>query len=698
MVDAILNETALLTQGDYVVEQYPNHHAEAMSRSAFDQNGHLGLAAADNHPKSVNMTMPTAHNFLRLPILFITFNLITALIPSALCDDDAQYTECRNTYDCGLLKNITYPFWAANGRPHHCGREGYELTCRDNEYPVIRIEEQDFLVLNISREINIITIARRDLWDRPCTSRLINTTLDYDRFAYVQAVRNLTLFYGCVPHNQSIANYFTCKIEGTQNDLAFYIDDSISRLNPRPNGTLCLHNIRVPIMWTGVDVLPENYTVDVLKRVLELGFQVEYEAEWELCGPCMLSNGTCGSNTTDSFLCFCGGHPYEETCPSSGDNSWNWKRKVIVGAAAAAGSGILLCVIVCCIKSRKQTFLRTKSHQDLEAFIQNNGPLAVKRYKFSDIRKMTNSFKDKLGRGGYGDVYKGKLRDGCLVAVKVLNASKGNGEDFINEVASISRTSHVNVVTLLGYCFEGQKKALIYEFMPNGSLEKFIYKENSLETTPHLELEKLFEIAIGIARGLEYLHRGCNTRILHFDIKPHNILLDDNFCPKISDFGLSKLCLKKESIMSMLDARGTVGYIAPEVFCRNFGGVSVKSDVYSYGMMILEVAGGRKNSDVQVSHTTDAFFPDWIYKHLEQGSNLGLPNPMTQEENELARKMILVGLWCIQTKPPDRPSMSKVIEMLDGSIEALRIPPKPVLTSPTRTPAESESSTFSLIC
>ncbi|BFG33098.1 hypothetical protein CerSpe_193730 [Prunus speciosa] len=647
------------------------------------------------------MTMPTAHIFLRLPILFIIFNLITTLIPSALCDDNAQYTECRNTYDCGLLKNIIYPFWAANSRPQHCGRKGYQLTCRDDQNPVIRIEEQDFLVLNISREDYTITIARVDLWDSPCPSRLVNITLDYDRFAYAQAVRNLTLLYGCVPTNHSIANNFTCKIEGTQNDLAIYIDDSISRLTPGQSETECPYNIRVPIMWTGVDHPPENYTVDVLKQVLKHGFRVEYYADWKLCGLCMLSNGTCGSNiTTDSFLCFCGGHSYEETCPSSGDNSWHWKGKVIVGAAAAAGSGILLCVIVCCIISRKQTFMRTKSHQDLEVFIQNNGPLAVKRYTFSDIIKMTNSFKDKLGQGGYGDVYKGKLRDGCLVAVKVLNASKGNGEDFINEVASISRTSHVNVITLLGYCFEGQKKGLIYEFMPNGSLEKFIYKENSLKTTPHLELEKLFQIAIGIARGLEYLHRGCNTRILHFDIKPHNILLDDNFCPKISDFGLSKLCLRKESIMSMLDARGTIGYIAPEVFCRNFGGVSVKSDVYSYGMMILEVVGGRKNNDVQVSHTTDTYFPDWIYKHLEQGSsNLGLPNPMTQEENELARKMILVGLWCIQTKPSDRPSMSKVIEMLEGSIEALQIPPKPVLTTPIRTPAESESTTLSsLIC
>ncbi|PRQ16599.1 putative glycerophosphodiester phosphodiesterase, protein kinase RLK-Pelle-LRK10L-2 family [Rosa chinensis] len=228
--------------------------------------------------------------------------------------------------------------------------------------------------------------------------------------------------------------------------------------------------------------------------------------------------------------------------------------------------------------------------------------------------------------------------------------------------------------------------------MPNGSLEKFIYTDsNPLKTTPHLELERLFQISIGIARGLEYLHRGCNTRILHFDIKPHNILLDENFFPKISDFGLSKLCTRKESIISMLDARGTIGYIAPEVYCRNFGRVSAKSDVYSYGMMILEMVGGRKNVEALVSRTSEIYFPNWVYEHLEQGSNFGLLNAETEEEKEIARKMILVGLWCIQTRPSDRPSITKVIELLEGSIEALQMPPKPVLSSPVRSPPESST-------
>ncbi|KAG5603868.1 hypothetical protein H5410_025360 [Solanum commersonii] len=138
--------------------------------------------------------------------------------------------------------------------------------------------------------------------------------------------------------------------------------------------------------------------------------------------------------------------------------------------------------------------------------------------------------------------------------------------------------------------------------MPNGSLEKFIYEERS-ERVRQLDWPILYQIALGIARGLEYLHRGCTTRILHFDIKPHNILLDEDFFPKISDFGLAKLCMKKESIVSMLGARGTIGYIAPEIVCRNLGGVSHKSDVYSYGMMVLEMVGGRKNVDVGVDRT-----------------------------------------------------------------------------------------------
>lgn len=365
-----------------------------------------------------------------------------------------------------------------------------------------------------------------------------------------------------------------------------------------------------------------------------------------------------------------------------------------------AGSVVGVCsitvtlVILCCLRKKSESDesvvfwnKKTKNEVNIEAFLKKCVSIAPKRYNFSDIKKMTNSFKDKLGQGGYGYVYKGKLPDDRLVAVKVLGESTANGEEFLNEVASISRTAHVNIVTLLGFCFEGSKRALIYEFMPNGSLEKYIYDENQLIGSPHLGWEKNYHIAIAIAHGLEYLHRGCNTQILHLDIKPQNILLDQDFCPKISDFGLAKLCNRKESTMSLLGARGTVGYIAPEVFSRNFGIVSHKSDVYSYGMMILEMVAGRKNIDAGLQHSSEIYFPHWIHKHIELEGDLKLLLNMNKAREELARKMILVGLWCIQSNPANRPSMDKVVDMLEGSHEVIQVPPKPFPSSPWGSPA-----------
>ncbi|KAJ0434616.1 putative glycerophosphodiester phosphodiesterase, protein kinase RLK-Pelle-LRK10L-2 family [Helianthus annuus] len=332
-----------------------------------------------------------------------------------------------------------------------------------------------------------------------------------------------------------------------------------------------------------------------------------------------------------------------------------------------------------CVASLKH---KTEEDKNIEAFVMHYGSLSTKRYKYDDIKKMTNKFKVKLGQGGFGQVFKGKLSNDRLVAVKVLNSSKENGQEFINEVASIGRTAHVNIVTLLGFCFDNKKRALVYEYMPNGSLEKFIHNK------AQMGVKKLYEIALGVAYGLDYLHRGCNTRILHLDIKPHNILLDEDFCPKIADFGLAKLYSRKESIVSMLEARGTIGYIAPEIYNKNFGGVSHKSDVYSYGMLLLDMVGGRKNIDAVVGsgRNSEIYFPDWIYNRLHNDDFL-LDNLTTTEENDYARKLTIVGLWCIQPAPNQRSSIDKVVEMLEGRMDALEVPPKPIFSSPPRSPA-----------
>ncbi|RWR93547.1 rust resistance kinase Lr10 isoform X1 [Cinnamomum micranthum f. kanehirae] len=188
----------------------------------------------------------------------------------------------------------------------------------------------------------------------------------------------------------------------------------------------------------------------------------------------------------------------------------------------------------------------------------------------------------------------------------------------------------------------------------------------------------MHQIALGIARGIEYLHQGCDMRILHFDIKPHNILLDEKFTPKVSDFELAKFYPTKESLVSVIAARGIIGYMAPELFYKNLGGVSYKSDVYSFGMLLMEIAGKRKNINA-FACSSQISFPLWIYNQLHQGRGMEMMCA-TNEEKDIAKKLSIVTLWCIQMKPTDRPSMGKVVEMLKGNLEDLQMPSKPFLS------------------
>ncbi|CAO2825321.1 unnamed protein product [Amaranthus hypochondriacus] len=355
--------------------------------------------------------------------------------------------------------------------------------------------------------------------------------------------------------------------------------------------------------------------------------------------------------------------------------------------SGVVGIRIGICMLIVLILMYKRMKSLLKKTKDIETLLKQHGSPGPKRYTYADLKRFTNSFKIKLGEGGFGIVYKGKLQCGDQVAVKILKRSSNRDIDmveFINEVASIGNTNHKNIVKLLGFCYEGSKRALVYDYMPCGSLENFTHGGID-KNNQQLSWESLFEIAIGIARGLEYLHQRCNTRILHFDIKPQNILLDENYCPKISDFGLAKICPQKDSIISMSEARGTIGYIAPEVFMKSFGGVSHKSDVYSYGMLVLEMVGCRKNVDARVEHSSDQYFPHWIYKQLEEVDEIDqIDTTNNNEESVLKRKMVVVSLWCIQTNPLARPNMTRVVELLEGTLDLLQIPPIPSLASPLR--------------
>ncbi|KAF7034795.1 hypothetical protein CFC21_045763 [Triticum aestivum] len=232
------------------------------------------------------------------------------------------------------------------------------------------------------------------------------------------------------------------------------------------------------------------------------------------------------------------------------------------------------------------------------------------------------------------------------------------------------RIHHVNVVRLVGFCSEEMKRGLVYEYMPRGSLDKYIFSDEKC-----FSLDKLNEIALGIASGINYLHEGCDMQILHFDIKQHNILLDSNFTPKVADFGLAKLCPRGDNFVPLSALRGTVGYIAPEMISRGFGVISSKSDVYSFGMLLLEMAGGRRNADPDAPNSSQAYYPSWVYDRLteQEAGEISIVDDM----HELEKKLCIIGLWCIQMKSHDRPTMSEVIEMLEGGANSLQMPSRP---------------------
>ncbi|KAH6795752.1 hypothetical protein C2S51_036738 [Perilla frutescens var. frutescens] len=287
---------------------------------------------------------------------------------------------------------------------------------------------------------------------------------------------------------------------------------------------------------------------------------------------------------------------------------------------------------------------------------------------------MTKGFQQNLGEGGYGSVYKGKLRSGHNVAVKLLEKSGAKGQDFINEIATIGRIHHVNIVKLVGYCVEGSKRALVLDLMPNGSLEKYL---SNRERKNSLNWDTKFEISVGVARGIEYLHRGCDIQILHFDIKPHNILLDDKFIPKVSDFGLAKFCSTDKNTMTMTTVRGTIGYVAPELINRSIGAISYKADVYSFGMLLMEMVN-LKRDFIGNNDDSNQYFPYWIYECFNKGKEIEIEKADENDNNDstrkLVRKMTIVALWCIQMNPDDRPSMHEVLKMLEGDVEHLQIP------------------------
>ncbi|XP_050249287.1 G-type lectin S-receptor-like serine/threonine-protein kinase LECRK1 [Quercus robur] len=294
--------------------------------------------------------------------------------------------------------------------------------------------------------------------------------------------------------------------------------------------------------------------------------------------------------------------------------------------------------------------------------------VTLRSYTYAELEKASNGFSDELGKGAFGTVFKGVIPNGRrVVAIKRLENVVAEGErEFRNEMRAIGRSYHKNLVKLFGYCHDGNNRLLVYEYMSNGSLAKFLFES---ERKPSWE-EKT-RIALNVARGILYLHEECETQIIHCDIKPENILMDEHKCAKIADFGLAKLLMPNQT-RTYTGIRGTRGYVAPE-WHGNLP-ITAKADVYSFGIMLLEIICGRRHVDMDLQED-EVVLANWVYDCFQAGELDKLVKDEEVDRNKLER-MVRVGLWCIQDEPSLRPPIKKVVLMLEGTVD-IPAPPGP---------------------
>lgn len=342
--------------------------------------------------------------------------------------------------------------------------------------------------------------------------------------------------------------------------------------------------------------------------------------------------------------------------PNSKTKKWR-VVSIIIG-----GFILLVCGVITCI-----CFLRKRT---MKAII----PIAVDGHlttlKYSDLQLITKSFSEKLGSGSFGSVFKGALPDKTVVAVKKLEGFRQGEKQVRAEMSTIRTIHHINLVRLLGFCSHGAQRLLVCEHMQDGSLDRHLFVNNA----GALSWSRRYQIAIGISKGLPYLHERCRDCIIHCDIKPDNILLDASFVPKVADFGLAKL-LGRDFSRVLTSMRGTIGYLAPKWISGM--AITSKADVFSYGMLLFEIISQRRNAE-QGEQGANMFFPVLAAKKLLEDDVQTLLDPESVDVIDLEElgRACKVTCWCVQDEESSRPSMGEIVQILEGFVD-VSIPPVP---------------------
>ncbi|XP_060670416.1 probable LRR receptor-like serine/threonine-protein kinase At1g56140 [Ziziphus jujuba] len=340
------------------------------------------------------------------------------------------------------------------------------------------------------------------------------------------------------------------------------------------------------------------------------------------------------------------------------------KKKTGLITGIVVGGGLLSFLSIFIIFYLVQKENDSQTNDDIELLGMDVRPFT---FSYDQLKMATNDFSSAnvLGEGGYGSVYKGKLQDGRVIAAKQLSLTSHQGKDqFVAEIATMTAVQHRNLVQLYGCCHEGNNLILVYEYMANNSLEHVLFGSKNLA----LKWSTRFNICLGIARGLAYLHEESQLRIIHRDVKASNVLLDSNLIPKISDFGLAKLFDTQKTHIST-QVSGTAGYLAPEYAMR--GQLTEKTDIFAFGVLALEIVSGRPNSDMNLDEEK-TFLLGWVWKLYKEGRELEVVDSaitLSESNEEQIRRVIRIALLCTQTSPSLRPTMSRVVAMLLGDVQ-----------------------------
>ncbi|XP_057950539.1 LEAF RUST 10 DISEASE-RESISTANCE LOCUS RECEPTOR-LIKE PROTEIN KINASE-like 1.2 [Malania oleifera] len=635
------------------------------------------------------MDLQNCYPFKKTFYNFIGIIIFTTLLDKIL-SVDPKYEACA-PQNCGSQPNISFPFWISSKQESYCGYPNLEITC-DNGNPALKISNDDFIVKDVFKNQSFLLINAA-LSTESCPTPLHNFSLQGTPFSNSSSLDVLCLFYHCTGEPPDYSMTLNCASNYTHVSFAVFAKDL-------PSGSNSLHNscqswVEVPVDATGYG---KNVT-EMLKNEFVLNLSEQN------CSDCEESGGRCGFDNTE-FICFCPDRPYNNTCPSAKPHRRNWVVKTVIGniyiisfpflsvqkillpsyneleiitrvicpgvIAAFLGMGLMCTVfLIYQFRNRKRytpsSLLSQNKSSDPSSVMESEKSsiyFGAHTFSYGELVEATNNFDPtkELGDGAFATVYHGKLRDGRNVAVKRLYENNCRRvEQFMNEVEILTYLRHQSLVSLYGCTSRHSRELLlVYEYIPNGTVADHLH--GNCANAGSLTWPIRMSIAIESASALTYLHA---SDIIHRDVKTYNILLDNNFCVKVADFGLSRLFPTDVTHVSTAP-QGTPGYVDPEYHqCYQ---LTDKSDVYSFGVVLIELISSKPPVDI-TRHWHEINLSDMAINKIQNNALHELVDPSLGFETDYkVRKMITavseLAFRCLQKEKKMRPSMKEVLEGL----------------------------------